>query len=155
RDGHWQASTDGGRTIELSLMTERPERRVLEFNSNSVHATAFSADGRWFATGHQDRTIRLWDLTEGRQVTTLYTDGSINAIAFSPDSKWLAAGSLSGKIRLWEVAAGGGGPTLEHARESGVNALSFAAEGKKLVSAGVDGKINIWETITGRQLTTL
>jgi WD40 repeat protein len=155
RDGHWQASTDGGRTIELSLLTERPERRVLEFNSNSVHATAFSADGRWFATGHQDRTIRLWDLIEGRQVTTLYTDGSINTIAFSPDSKWLAAGSLSGKIRLWEVAGGGGGPTLEHARESGVNALSFTAEGKKLVSAGVDGKINIWETITGRQLTTL
>jgi len=64
----------------------------------------FSPDGGLLAVGLADGTIRLWDVTSGKEVSVLrgHTD-FVSGLAFSYDGRILASGSLDGTVRLWGV----------------------------------------------------
>ncbi len=68
----------------------------------SVTSVAFSPDGRYLASGSEDRTIKLWRVSDGALVRTLYghTDW-VSSVAFSPDGQYLASGSGDKTVRLW------------------------------------------------------
>src|SRR5262249_48786640 len=51
------------------------------------------------ATGSEDKTVRLWQLPEGKLLNTLRPPidpegygGKVNAVAMAPDGSWVAAG---------------------------------------------------------------
>ena len=74
------------------------------------YALAFSpcgrylASGTWWEKGMEKMAIRLWDVTTGENIATLWghpTD--IQALAFSPDGMLLASGSFEGTTLLWDL----------------------------------------------------
>jgi len=64
---------------------------------------AFSSDGKLFATGSKDKTVRLWDVESGKQLASLPA-GDCWSLAFSPDGKTLATGTREKIIKLWDIA---------------------------------------------------
>jgi WD40 repeat protein len=80
---------------------------VLRGHANNVNTLAFSEDKHWLATGSDDGTALLWDLTApdpGEEPIHLSDhQGPVKTLAFSPDSHWLATGSGDNTIRLWLV----------------------------------------------------
>jgi WD40 repeat protein len=70
----------------------RPELILQTGHTKSVNAIAFSPDNRWLASGGKDNVIKIWDLTTGNVLRTLYGHSSnVNALAVSPDGKLLAS----------------------------------------------------------------
>ena len=70
----------------------------------SVHATAFSPDGRLLATVGYSGPVHVWDTATGdefRQFTG--HGGTILALAFSPDGRRLATGGHDTYTLLWDV----------------------------------------------------
>eukprot|EP01050_Picozoa_sp_SAG11_P017285 SAG11_NODE_2476_length_3313_cov_4.959241_1_plen_101_part_00 len=56
------------------------------------------------ASGSQDRTIKLWDITTDECLRTLDHSGSVNSVAFDPtNSNQLASASYDRTIKLWTL----------------------------------------------------
>jgi WD40 repeat protein len=58
-----------------------------------VHALAFSKDGKWLASGGDDRALRLWDAASGKQAAAWALEDVIRAVAFSPSGDLLYTGN--------------------------------------------------------------
>src|SRR5262245_50755188 len=103
----------------LLLASDRPQL-VLQGHQARVVALAFSPDGKMLASGSDDATIKLWDVTTGKERATLKGHvGGICSVAFSPDGGTLASvGTIfapldapppwphKGELIVWDLPAG-------------------------------------------------
>jgi WD40 repeat protein len=105
-----------------------------------VTALAFSADGKWLASGDHDRTIRLYD-PAGPQRGAWQARRAVHSLAFSPDDRLVAAGCLGG-VEVWEAATG---RHLGWIATPGsvVNQIAFLSDGRTLLSANGDGMVRL------------
>ena len=67
---------------------------------------AFSPDGRALAARGPDLSVRVWDVTAGKEIGQLKGhSGRIETVAFAPDGKTLASGAADTTILLWDAAS--------------------------------------------------
>jgi WD40 repeat protein/tRNA A-37 threonylcarbamoyl transferase component Bud32 len=65
---------------------------------------SFSGDSRFLACAGWDRSVKIWDLSTGRQWAVLRgQEGVGGSVAFSPDDKHVAASNSDGTIKIWKA----------------------------------------------------
>src|SRR5271166_4711471 len=99
-----------------SLSAQEPKlRATLQGHSQPVVSVAFSPDGKTLASASYDGTLKLWDVTNGKERTTFKGHrGCVGAVAFNADGKTLASAIMgsptlsadNNTIKLWEVTTG-------------------------------------------------
>jgi WD40 repeat protein len=138
-------------------------RTIVGTTNTSVHALAFSPDGRFLAGSdfgarvvEAHNAIRFWNVTNGSQVSSVET-GDASGIAFSPNGHTLAAaGGYEGEVLLWSIT----GPTTGPARILGGHisigrSIAFSPDGSLLASGDLKNVVLIREVTTGRVLRKL
>jgi WD40 repeat protein len=103
----WKSSALGILLSLSSVMAEAgPAVYLQSGHSQRVLSIAVSPDRRTLASSGADGGIKLWDLSNGRELRTLEGLAQVNSVAFSRDGGTLAAGSTDHGIRLWDVGRG-------------------------------------------------
>ena len=128
---------------------------LLKGHTNYVFALAFSSDSRYLASGSRDRTIRIWDMDQRREVHLLKGhEDDIYAVAFSPDGKWVVSGSDDHTLRLWSVQEGRLVKELK-GHEARVWSDIFSPDGRYVASGSKDKTIRLWDAKTGEFIKVL
>jgi WD40 repeat protein len=96
---------------------------------------ALGPDGRQAVSGGEDRTVRVWDVTTGREVRRLA--GHANAVvrvAFAPGGSVLSAASryqtTDRVLRRWDPATGREWPLPADLSFERVECAAFSADGR-------------------------
>lgn len=166
----------GGHDHALRFWDARPspwnQLREPQPGLNAPIIFALAPDGRTLACAEQ-KTIKLWDLSTGREQATLEGHAlPVQALAFAPDGQTLASGegqplsskdgalpeSSPGVIKLWDCATGKERSTLRgHAH--GIYALAFSPDGRLLAAGGgrsnQAGEVKLWDLGTHQERLTL
>lgn len=122
---------------------------------SAVNSIAISPDGNLLASGHDNKTITLWDLKSKKQAYTLGGHcQAVKSVAFSPNGKILATASDDKTIKLWDVN------TFEEIRTlfghtHAVKSVAFSRDGELLASGSWDKTIKLWDVKTGEEISTL
>ena len=74
------------------------ELRSFESHAASVWSVALSADGKRALSGSYDKTLQVWDLSQGVVIAAFTTEGAVGAVAVSLDGHWCIGGDRLGHL---------------------------------------------------------
>jgi WD40 repeat protein len=119
-DGRTLATCGDDSTIRTWRLPDGEPRGVVH-TGNHAYKVAFSADGKWLASGgrahgaigtvwHQltgggDKTtpVHIWRVADSALVASLPADDDTPQVVFSPDGRWLVTSGEDNRVRIWRV----------------------------------------------------
>ncbi|MDB5335907.1 MAG: repeat-containing protein [Planctomycetaceae bacterium] len=129
--------------------------KTLAGHTRWVRDLAYTPDGTRLVSVSDDRSVRVWNLADGKALHTLtgHTDW-IMALAIRADGRYAATASYDQTIRLWDLDRGA---EVKQFSTKGqiVTDLAWTADGMALVSVGLDRMVRIWNPLDGQQVREL
>jgi WD40 repeat protein len=111
-------------------------------HGGKVNAVAYSGDGRYLATGSQDRMARVYEADTGKEIAHFLHEAGVYDVKLNPDARYLATASKH--TMVWELSTG----KLKFASNGG-EVVQYSDKGNYLaINAGSQG-IVLWDFTTG------
>ena len=163
-DGKWLAIGRADNSIKLQSLTDPNAKKVLAGHGGPVAGLQFSADSTKLFSGAKDKSVRLWNVSDGQQAGILETPQEVTAVALALDGTKIFTGHAGDHIiRGWAVPFGTPKPAegdkpaepvkpvVEMKGHTGpVSALSLVLPaGTQLASASADATWRVWEIANG------
>lgn len=127
----------------------------------SAPSVTFSPNEQYLASGAVDRSVKIWQVSNGQLIRTLDQAGQGTSVRFSADNHWLGSAMcaqsttgykcIDGQVWLWNV----GEWSLEKKLTGPVDwveSLAFSGDGSLVAGGGRDFSIYLWDRSSGSLL---
>ena len=121
-------------------------------HSQAIRAAAFSADGRWVATGSEDGEVQ-WRELAGAPLLRSQVRGVCLQLEFTADSRQLWAGSSGGELERYVVETGELSGRVALPKSDKLLSLALSGDGRLLCASGELGGAQVWRTDTLEPIT--
>lgn len=119
-----------------------------------IRSVCFSPDGKFLATGAEDKLIRVWDIAQRKIVQVLRGhEQDIYSLDYFPAGDKLVSGSGDRTVRIWDLKSGQCALTLSI--EDGVTTVAVSPDGKYIAAGSLDHAVRVWDSDTGFLLERL
>ena len=140
------------KVVKVWSLTNCKLRNNLIGHTAYVNAVTVSPDGSLCASGGKDGRILLWDLTEGKLLSSLEAGDVVSALCFSPNKYWLCA-CVGPSVKIWDLESKSviESITPESFANRGKNAvpihaisLAWSGDGSTLFVGFTDNEIRVY-----------
>jgi hypothetical protein len=129
--------------------------RTFTGHADRVRDARFTRDGLRLVTTSDDKTARLWDVTNGTELRRF--DGhawAVLAADLSPDGSRLITGGEDNVAKLWNLETGACLLTLS-GHTAPVASVAYSPDGKRVLTGSRDQTAKLWDAVTGKEILTL
>ncbi|MFO7092458.1 WD40 repeat domain-containing protein, partial [Limnospira platensis] len=103
-------------------------------------AVAIAPDGKRAVSASDDKTLKLWDLEQGRELATLSGHSNVvTAVAIAPDGKRAVSASWDNTLKLWDLATGRAIATFTG--EFSFKSCAVASDGVTVMAGDKSGRV--------------
>ncbi len=117
-----------------------------------IEGFEYSRDGRRMITASVDRTARVWDTENGRELFDLRHSDWVWHGTFSPDGKRILTTGEDTTAKLWDAETHREILTLRGHTAPVVRGY-FSPDGRKIATGGKDHTVRIWEMAAPDEMT--
>jgi WD40 repeat protein len=132
-----------------------PLREMQMRHTGLIWTVAWSQDGTRIASGGEDKTVKVWDMSIGESLLTYrgHAPNDVRAVAWSRDGQRIASGGWDKTVQVWDVASGN--TILTYRGHSDyIRAVAWSTDGTRIASAGKDKMVQVWDAAAGSNIYT-
>jgi serine/threonine protein kinase len=128
---------------------QKTTRHICAGHTSRVTAVAWSPKGTHIATSSYDKTVRVWDASNGSTILTYRGHWDrVQASAWSPDGRRIASAGDDGTVQVWDAATGQHFLTYR-SHTNAVTVMAWSPDGKRIASASEDKTVQVWDVSNG------
>jgi WD40 repeat protein/tRNA A-37 threonylcarbamoyl transferase component Bud32 len=155
-DGRWMvsSSSEDNRLVIWDLHAANPTLPTgsLSEHEGAITDVAIAADGRFVYTSHDDRTVKILTVENGRaakRIALLGHEAPVLTLDVSNDGHWLVSGSQDMSARVWDLTSPTPwrNPIILQGHTGPVTKVAITEDSRLAVTAGADNTLRIWELV--------
>ncbi|CAF97818.1 unnamed protein product, partial [Tetraodon nigroviridis] len=129
----------GGHTGGVTCLSAPP----LEYCRKLARSLSLSDKERFILSGSADCYVKIWALSIGQCVKSIYTFNAVSALCFVPEGDgYIVTGSDGGKVQVWSWHTFEGCQSVTAHQEA---VTSLQAQGPLVFSGSAEGGVSVWE----------
>lgn len=148
----YPVSTEKENYILIIDLEKNTQTATAVGHTNVVNALAFSGDGKYLASGSDDRTVRIWRIDGAPSltgVTTISVPSEVTSISFNQKTHDLAVAHQSKDILVYSLAGLDKGtaklaPRIFRKHKGNIDKVVYSPEGSYLASSSFENELILW-----------
>lgn len=115
-------------------------------HGSDVEGVAWSSDSTRIASGSLDKTVQIWNATNGNLILMHRQPDWINAVVWSLNRANIASGSSDKTVQVWSATSGQTSLTFT-GHSDVVQAVAWSPDSMHVASASNDMTVQVWSAV--------